>query len=318
MVRNLDKLVEVLVERAKELGNGCKKVFVAVSGGVDSSTVAAILCKAYGQDDVVGLYRDIRSNPKHFQDVQSLQRVLGFRLIELNLNDAYDDIIDRLHRNFLAANLPWVVEGEAKADISGFTSAYASLKSCLTTPIASFIAKAIDSGNGRIFGTGNGEEDGLLRYFDKRGDGAVDNNILNGLTKAEVRQIARQLGVPECIITKKPSADLEANGDIHNDEDQLTAWAMDMGYDIRLSYGAPDGSTEGNIAWAWKEDISRGVISDTQSDLTPDQLKKNFSYTDEQVQLIQFLRQIEAKTRHKIEPIPGLDRGELYRQGLVQ
>lgn len=317
MIINMEKLEQMVVDRAKELAQGCSKVFVATSGGIDSSTVVAILCKAFGSENVVGLYRNIRSSEKHWEDVVLLENTFHFRLLKLDLNEYYEKALEQLKSEFKFANLYWCDEDSPGAKASGFTNAYASLKSCMTTPFASFISKAIDEGRGRIFGTGNGEEDGLLRYFDKRGDGAVDNNILNGLTKAEVRQLARHLGVPEKIIIKKPSADLEGNGDVHNDEEQLSEWARQLGFDIQLSYGAPDGSKEGNIAWAWKEDITNGVITGIRSDYSRIKLQQLFDYSDEESALILFLRIIEKKTRHKVDPIPGMEREELLAAGVV-
>lgn len=313
MVKDLISLANYLNEQAKIFGQGCEKVFVAVSGGIDSATVAAILCHAFGPENVIGMYRDIRSNPKHWEDAEMLKNALGFKLMFIDANPMYDEFLYQAKKQFAICGLPWVDENEPEADKSGFTSAYGSLKSRFTTPFAGFISKAIDSGKGRIFGTGNGEEDGILRYFDKFGDGAVDNNLLAGLTKAEVRQLARYLGVPEKLIVKKPSADLEANGDVHNDEDQLSKWAKDMGFDIRISYGAADGSAEGNVAWAWKEDLKHEVISATCGDGFLDRL----GYSYEQKQVIKFLEKIERSTRHKVLNIPYVSRKTLFKMGFV-
>ncbi|MCX6712814.1 MAG: NAD(+) synthase [Candidatus Vogelbacteria bacterium] len=318
MIKDFKKLETALTERARELGRDRKKVFLAVSGGVDSSLVAAVLCRAFGSENVVGLYRDIKNNPKHKNDVALLQSVLGFKLIMIDGNSLYDDFLAQTKKEFTAAGLPWAEEGSAEADASGFTSAYASCKSRFTTPMAGFISKAIDNGKGLIFGTGNAEEDGLLRYFDKFGDGAVDNNIINGLTKSEVRQMATYFGVPQQIVTKLPSADLEGNGDAHNDESQLTSWAKKMGYNLELSYGSADGSAEGNIAWALKENEKNGVVNGKNGNVGEQGLANEpFHYTEKQIPLILFLREIERSTKHKTFAIPGLERSILHDQGLV-
>ncbi len=317
MINDFEKLTAILIDRANELACGCRRVFVAVSGGIDSSLIAAILCRAFGPGNVVGLHRNIRSDAKHWEDVKELQSILGFKLIYFDGNLIYDSVLQQLQSQFVECGLPWADENSPSAETLGFTNAYASLKSRLTTPLSGFISKAIDSGNGRIFGTGNGEEDMFLRYFDKYGDGAVDNNIINGMTKGEVRQLASYLGVPERIVTKTPSADLEACGDNHNDEAQLTCWARKMGHDIEMSYGSSDGSREGNIAWAWKEDLDKGVISGDSADLTADEMELFFRYSPWQVQTILFMRKLEQATRHKVEPVPGLSRDRLLSEGVV-
>jgi|GEM_PF-2308366 NAD+ synthase len=318
MIQNFKKLEVLLARRAKELAKGCRKVFVAVSGGIDSSLVAAILCKAFGAGNVVGVYRNIRSNPQHLKDVKLLQSVFGFKLLTIDGDPLYDALLKQLKKEFKKNRLPWVEENTVRARQLGFTNAYSSMKSRFMTPVSGFVAKAIDNGNGRVFGTGNGEEDGILRYFDKFGDGAVDNNILNGLTKAEVRQLAAYMGVPGRIVTKKPSADLESCGDVHNDEDQLTQWAKKMRLNISISYGASDGSYEGNIAWGWKEDIKKGVVVGKNADKGAKALARApFRYSKDQINTILFLRGVEKSTRHKVGPIPGLARDVLLKKKLV-
>lgn len=68
-----------------------------------------------------------------------------------------------------------------------------------------------------VAGTGNMAER-TVGYFTKWGDGACDFNPLAMLTKQEVYTLARYLGVPDSIITKKPSAGL---WDGQTDEDEL-------------------------------------------------------------------------------------------------
>ncbi|MFA5831726.1 MAG: NAD(+) synthase [Candidatus Paceibacterota bacterium] len=315
MIKNTQALEQYLIEKAREYGAGCEKVFVAVSGGIDSALVAAILVRAFGHENVIGLYRDIKSNPKHLADAMLLERALGFRLIRLDLNEEYDSIIAKTKAEFDRLGLDWADEMTEEAAKTGTANSYESLKSRFMTPIAGFVSKMIDNGRGRIFGTGNGEEDGLLRFFDKYGDGAVDNNLLAGLTKAEVRSLARPLGVPERIITKMPSADLQGNGDIHNDEDALSGFAKARGYDIRISYGSPDGSEEGNVAWAMKEDLKNGIITGACRDYGRDSLAD--SYGEEKADLILFLRETERATRHKVGSPVGTKREELQAAGLV-
>ena len=61
----------------------------------------------------------------------------------------------------------------------------------------------------RVLGTGNLDEL-TIGYFTKYGDGGADLLPLGSLTKGEVRDLARELGVPARIVDKPPSAGLWA------------------------------------------------------------------------------------------------------------
>ena len=63
--------------------------------------------------------------------------------------------------------------------------------------------------NRMVIGTGNKTEL-FLGYFTKYGDGGVDIEPIGELYKTEVWELSRMLGVPETLITKKPSAGLWA------------------------------------------------------------------------------------------------------------
>ena len=68
-----------------------------------------------------------------------------------------------------------------------------------------------------VMGTSNLSER-TVGYFTKWGDGASDLNPLAMHVKQEVYTLARYLEVPDCIINKKPSADLWEG---QTDEDEL-------------------------------------------------------------------------------------------------
>lgn len=59
-----------------------------------------------------------------------------------------------------------------------------------------------------VVGTDQAAE-GVMGFFTKYGDGAFDVGPLLGLTKARVREIGRQLGAPDHLVQKVPTADLE-------------------------------------------------------------------------------------------------------------
>ena len=74
-----------------------------------------------------------------------------------------------------------------------------------------------NSRNYLVLGTSNKSEF-LTGYFTKWGDGASDYAPLINLYKTEVWEVAKRIGVPEKIISKKPSAGLWEG---QSDEDEL-------------------------------------------------------------------------------------------------
>lgn len=65
-----------------------------------------------------------------------------------------------------------------------------------------------NANNGLVIGTDHAAE-AVMGFFTKFGDGACDLAPLSGLVKGQVRAIARQLGAPENLVLKVPTADLE-------------------------------------------------------------------------------------------------------------
>jgi NAD+ synthase len=83
-----------------------------------------------------------------------------------------------------------------------------------------------------VAGTGNKVEDFGVGFFTKYGDGGVDLSPIADLTKTEVWELAKAVGVIDEIVTAKPTDGLWEDG--RSDEDQIGAtypeleWAMDF------------------------------------------------------------------------------------------
>ena len=71
---------------------------------------------------------------------------------------------------------------------------------------------------GLVIGTDHAAE-AVMGFFTKFGDGAADILPLAGLNKRRVRAVAKHLGVPEALVFKVPTADLEDNAPLRPDED---------------------------------------------------------------------------------------------------
>ncbi|MGO2128346.1 MAG: ammonia-dependent NAD(+) synthetase [Pseudoalteromonas prydzensis] len=73
---------------------------------------------------------------------------------------------------------------------------------------------------GLVVGTDHSAEN-ITGFYTKFGDGACDLAPLFGLSKRQVRALAKQLGAPELLVNKTPTADLECDRPGLTDEEAL-------------------------------------------------------------------------------------------------
>lgn len=158
-------------------------IVVGLSGGIDSACVAALAKKSLG-DKVLGLILPCESHSEdaHFAKMTAEKFALQTKKVSLDLP----------YKNFLEI-LP-----------KGEKMALANLKPRLRMIVLYYFANNL---NYLVAGTGNKSEL-AVGYFTKYGDGGVDLLPLGDLLKAEVRALAQELGVPEEIIARPPSAGL--------------------------------------------------------------------------------------------------------------
>ena len=162
---------------------GAKGIVVGLSGGIDSAVVAA-LAKRTLPDNVLGLILPCHSRKQDAEDAHLIASHLQLDTITIDLSPTYDSLIAILppaDKN-TTANL------KPRLRMMSLYY-YASLKNYL------------------VAGTGNKSEI-TVGYFTKYGDGGVDILPLGNLLKAQVREIAKKLALPESIISKPPSAGL--------------------------------------------------------------------------------------------------------------
>jgi NAD+ synthase len=163
---------------------GARGVVLGLSGGVDSSVVAALSVSAVGKNRVLGLLMPCHSQGQDRQDAVLVAKILGIRSKTIDLSGIYDTFIRALPR--------------------GNSLARANLKPRLRMSALYYFANTL---NYLVCGTGNKSEL-MVGYFTKHGDGATDILPIAGLLKKEVRKLARELGIPSHIITKPPTAGL--------------------------------------------------------------------------------------------------------------
>ena len=97
--------------------------------------------------------------------------------------------------------------------------------------------------NALVIGTGNKVEDFGIGFFTKYGDGGVDISPIGDLTKTQVRELAKELGVPESIQKAAPSDGLW--GDARSDEEQIGATYEEL--EKAMSGAAPENAREEEV-----------------------------------------------------------------------
>ena len=192
--------VDFLKEYVKKAG--ASGLLIAISGGVDSATAAA-LCKRATDELTAETGREYLTlgvfQPYHRQedieDSYLVAKALGLKYtVETQIGEAVDEIAREVERAFGAIGRPRQLSKEAK----GNTKARARM-------VVQY-ALAFDL-NLLVVGTDHASE-AITGFYTKWGDGAVDLTPLSTLNKRQVRQLARALGVPEKIINKTPTAGL--------------------------------------------------------------------------------------------------------------
>lgn len=159
-------------------------IVLGLSGGVDSSVVAALAKAAVGKDRLLALVLPCHSQEQDVKDARIVAKRLGIDIKTINLSIIYDSLIKILPK--------------AKR------IAVANLKPRLRMLVLYYFANKL---NYLVCGTGNKSEI-MVGYFTKHGDGATDILPLGDLLKTQIKQLAEELDIPEHIINKPPTAGL--------------------------------------------------------------------------------------------------------------
>ena len=171
--------VRWIQEFFEQNGPGCNAI-VGISGGKDSSVVAALCVEALGKDRVIGVL--MPCGVQHDIDMaQLLVEHLGIRHYIVNIQEAVE-----------AAKkaLPFALSDQSRIN--------------LPPRIRMSILYAVaQSHNGRVANTCNLSED-WVGYATRYGDGAGDFSPCSQLTVQEVKQLGTALGLPEVLVNKVP------------------------------------------------------------------------------------------------------------------
>jgi NAD+ synthase len=174
---------------------GFQRAVIGLSGGLDSALACFLAVEALGAQQVLAVRMPYRtSSPESLEHAQLIIDWLGLPALTIPITEMVDPYLARfpgasdLRRGNIMARQRMVVLFDQSAAFGGL-----------------------------VVGTGNKTEI-LLGYSTLYGDSACAFLPLGDLYKTQVRQLARQVGIPEAIIDKPPSADLWAN---QTDEGEL-------------------------------------------------------------------------------------------------
>jgi len=188
-------IVSWLSDRAASAG--ARGFVVGLSGGIDSAVVAR-LCQQAAPHRILGVLLPCYSHPQDEDDARLVASTFSMPIVRVDLGPAFDALSEALQT--AVKGLPTHVNVvDIKQQMPG-----ANVKPRLRMTSLYFIANSL---NYLVAGTGNRSEI-TLGYYTKYGDGGVDVLPIGGLLKSEVRALARDMGVPQRVIDKAPTAGL--------------------------------------------------------------------------------------------------------------
>ena len=193
------------------LTTGLRFFVLGISGGVDSTTAAMLAQRAV---------RDLRE-AGHMVGFVAVRLPYGQQADEVDAQAALAAIgPDHLYTmNIKPAADAMLAEAKA-AGLAFSGSAHEDFILGNIKARQRMIAQYTLAGalGGLVIGTDHAAE-AVMGFFTKFGDGAADILPLSGLNKRRVRAIASLLGVPDRLVFKVPTADLENNAPLRPDED---------------------------------------------------------------------------------------------------
>jgi NAD+ synthase len=175
-----------------------KKWVIGISGGKDSTVVAALAARIFGEDSVYGLMMP-NAAQKDIQDSIDICRHLGIKHSLINIFEAYDNIVRPLNtvlkRDFSISELSYDTT----------TNLPARLRMSLLYAFAQTIG-------GMVLNTSNLSED-VVGYATLWGDDTGSYAPIQGLTVTEIRQLGDWLGLPHKFVHKTPVDGLQSKTD---------------------------------------------------------------------------------------------------------
>jgi len=186
-----DECVQWIRDFFEENGKGCNAI-VGISGGKDSSIVAALCVEALGKERVIGVLMP-NGEQSDIDMAKLLVEHLGIKHYIVNIKDAVDGVKKALPfelSNQSIVNLPPRIR-------------------------MSVLYATAQSHNGRVANTCNLSED-WVGYSTRYGDSVGDFSPCSNITVAEMKQIGALIGLPDVLVNKPPIDGLSGKTDEDN------------------------------------------------------------------------------------------------------
>lgn len=219
--------------------NRFEKVVIGLSGGIDSSLVAAIAVDALGCSNVVGVAMPSRySSPASVSDAELLAHNMGIRLLTIPIEKTFQSYLEMLDKAFEGTE-PNVAEENIQARIRGN------------------ILMALSNKFGWLVLTTGNKSETATGYTTLYGDMAGGFAAIKDVPKTMVYELARYRNslagselIPSTIIDKQPSAELKPD---QRDTDTLPPY--DRLDPILTAYVEEDKSVEQIIAMGFDREV---------------------------------------------------------------
>ena len=202
--------------------SGANTFVMGLSGGIDSAVVCGLAARAVGKERVLGVIMPSASNPDDAVQANKVAQAFGVRTLTVDLTSLAQTFQSSMPTEAALDALHLLPNGATEDVEARRNLAKANVRPRLRMTTLYYVANLV---KGVVVGTGNKSE-ASIGYFTKYGDGGVDLFPIIDLYKFEVRAVAAEIGVPQSVIDRPPSAGLW-QGQTDEDEIGLTYEQLD-------------------------------------------------------------------------------------------
>lgn len=198
--KETNNVIEFIRNYYKE--NNLEGAILGISGGKDSAVVAALMVKALGPKNVIGVTLPCHSKEEDKIDAKMISDYYGFELINFDLTSIFDTFKEEL------TNL-------GEFDLNQTKNSDINLKPRLRMATLYYLAALYSNLKGKTYlvaGTSNKCEL-FVGYFTKGGDSVHDIAPIADFTVDEVIKIGENINVPKKVLYKAPNDGLSNQSD---------------------------------------------------------------------------------------------------------